>query len=145
MTRKTSKCYLELFKFLEEKLQFQFQPKVFMTDYEEGMRLAIKEMWKDVDIRGCWFHFCRAILKRARKLGMMKLLNRKPKAWIIIRSLMSLALLTADRINEGYKAIKCYANKIRLLGEFKELFVYFERYWLNSQVCFQFIAYLTKN
>lgn len=136
MTRKTSKCYKAVFEFIEEKLLFKLEPKEFMTDYEDGMRLAIKKQWPNAIIHGCWFHLCKAILKRARKLGMVKLLQRSSKAKIILRGLMSVALLPAEKIMEGFLSVKRFANKSRLFEKFRKLFVYFERYWLNSQVCF---------
>lgn len=76
MTRKTADSYLALFQFIEEKL-FLLQPTEFMTDFEEGMRLAIQKHWPNVRRGTCWFHFKRAVNKRCRSLGMMKLFRKK--------------------------------------------------------------------
>lgn len=137
MTRKTSVAYMAVFKFIEEKL-FKLQPAEFMTDYEDGMRLAIRKRWGTVVIRGCWFHYCRAIWKKTRKLGMTKVLKQNSNAKVVLKSLMALALLPADRIEEGFRVIKTFANRKRLSQKLQKLFIYFEGYWLNSQVCLYF-------
>lgn len=129
MTRKTTKAYIAVFKYIEEKL-FKLKPSQFMTDYEEGMRSAIRKYWSNVSIRGCFFHFCRAILKRCRKLGMVKFLRRNPTGKRIQKSIMSLPLLPADRIMEGYENIKNFTRECGLWKKFSAIFNYFDQYWL---------------
>lgn len=139
MTRKTSMCYLAIFEFIEEKI-FKLKPAEIMTDYEDGMRLAIKKRWIGVVIRGCWFHFCRAISKKSRKLGMSSFLKENRVARIIQKKLMSLPLLPANQIENGYKTIQKFARKRGLSGRFSKLFKYFGSYWLN-QVSLDVFAY----
>lgn len=127
MTRKTSECYTAIFEFIEEKL-FKLKPKEFMTDYEDGMRLAIKKRWPTATIRGCWFHLARAVERRYRKLGLSRLKGGK----IIKRMLMSLPLLPADEIEEGFESVIKYSKKKRLYKHFSRLFSYFSRYWMNQ-------------
>lgn len=134
MSRKTTESYLAVFKFIEQKL-FKFQPTVFMSDYEDGLRKAIRECWPNVTIRGCWFHFCRAIMRRSKKTGMTKLLMRNKTAKIIQRELMSLPLLPADNLQEGFDCIVEFSRKKKLFEQFSSLFVYIQSYWLNNQVC----------
>lgn len=52
MSRKTAACYTAVFKFIEKKL-FQLDPKEMMTDFESGMRSAIRKYWPKVTLRGC--------------------------------------------------------------------------------------------
>lgn len=131
MTRKTSMCYLAVFEFIEEKI-FKLRPAEIMTDYEDGMRLAIKKRWIGVAIRGCWFHFCRAISKKCRKLGMTSLLKENRVARIIRKKLMSIPLLPANQIENGSKWIQKFARKKGLSDRFSKLFKYFGSYWLNQ-------------
>lgn len=131
MTRKTSECYKAVFDFIETKL-FRLQPNEIITDYENGMRKAIKECWPGVALHGCWFHFCRAIRKRCRKHNLTKLLKKNHSAKIIQKSLMSLPLLPAERIKQGYDCIKKFGQKKRQSKRFSAVFKYFERYWLKQ-------------
>ncbi|XP_031626897.1 uncharacterized protein LOC116343127 [Contarinia nasturtii] len=103
-----------------------------MTDYEDGMRLAIKKKWPKVTIRGCWFHMCRAVRRRCGNIGLFKLIKSNANARIIQNSLMSLPLLPADKIKEGYNSVKAFARKKKLFKRFNALFVYFEGYWLKQ-------------
>lgn len=134
MTRKTSQCYSAVFKYIEEKMNFKLKPAEFMTDYEEGMRLAIKKRWSNAVIRGCWFHFCRAVDRRFRRLGLNRIKNKHAKK--IRKMLMSIPLLPAHLIHEGFEIIKRFAKKHRLFKRFTKLFSYFQRQWL-SQVKYQ--------
>lgn len=131
MTRKTAKSYLAVFRFIEQNL-FKLEPAEVMTDYEDGMRLAIRTQWPNVIIRGCWFHYVRAILRRCRKLGMVQLLKKNSNARVIQKNLMSLPLLPSVQIEEGYCFIKKFAQKKKLLSRFTLLFDYMEDYWFRQ-------------
>lgn len=131
MTRKTAEAYLAVFDYIETKL-FELQPKEFMTDFEEGMRLAIRIRWPNAVIRGCWFHLCRAIENKTKSLGLTKILKSNSVARMVKKQLMSLALLPADRITVGYASIKLMAREKKLLKKFQSLFAYFESYWLKQ-------------
>lgn len=135
MTRKTPECYLAVFDYIEQNV-FKMKPMEMMTDFEDGLRLAIRKFWPKVVIRGCWFHMSRAVHRRYLKLGLNKIRNNKKNAKMIRRMLMSIPLLPADRIGDGFHAIKSFAKKKRLFKRLEKLFDYFERYWLNNQVIY---------
>lgn len=130
MTCKSTDCYLSVFNYIETKL-FKLEPHEFMSDYESGMRLAIRKRWPKTTIRGCWFHFCRAILKRCRRLGLSKLIKKNGNARVIQKSIMSLPLLPPYLFIKGYKCIKEFAAKKRLSKQFASVFRYFG-YWVNQ-------------
>lgn len=137
MTRKTAESYKALFEYIEKEI-FELIPNEFMTDYEDGMRLAIKTRWPNVKIRGCWFHYSKAILKRCNKLNLRKILKENADAKAIKMQLAALPLLPAHQIEEGFAVIKKSAKKKKLSKRFERLFSYVRSYWLNSQVCIQF-------
>lgn len=39
------------------KSEFNLSPSSIMADYEASLRFAIKQVYPEVDLRGCWFHF----------------------------------------------------------------------------------------
>lgn len=136
MTRKTEEAYRAVFKFIEECL-FEMAPGEFMTDFEDGMRLAIKNHWPNVRIRGCWFHLKRAVSNKCTSLGMGRVLKRSHNARKLKKMLGNIPLLPENRIVEGFTSIKDFAQEKRLIKPFAYLFSYFERYWLK-QVRFDF-------
>lgn len=137
MTRKTTKAYTAVFKFIEQRI-FKMKPFELMTDYEDGMRLAIKKQWPKALIHGCWFHYKRAINRNCTKLGMNSLLKKNANARKIKRMIANIPLLPAEQIHDGYENIKKFAAQKRLYKRFAKLFAYFQRYWLK-QVTFYII------
>lgn len=131
MSRKTADAYFAIFNFIKKHL-FDMQPAEIMTDYEENMRAVIKKYWPNVRIKGCLFHYKRAIQRKCKSLGMTKLFKRNKNARKIKAMLMNLPLLPEHSITEGYKSIKSFATKNRLSKSFADLFSYFEGYWLKK-------------
>lgn len=111
---------------------FKMRPSEIMADYEGGLRAAIRMCWPNVSLYGCWFHYCKAINKRCRKLNMTKFLRNNSNAKRVQKALMSLPLLPADQIIEGYECIKKKARRKKLVRSFISLFKYFESYWLKQ-------------
>lgn len=141
-TRKTAECYAAVFKYIAKNL-FKMRPNQIMTDYEGGLRAAVRKCWPSANLRGCWFQYCKAISKRCRKNNMAKLLRKDPEAKRIQKALMSLPLLPADQIINGYKCIKTFARREKLFQRFSSLFKYFEGYWLKQVRFFEnFIQFL---
>lgn len=133
-TRKTANSYAALFKYIEKNLML-LKPAEIMTDFEEGLRLGCKRSWPNFILRGCWFHLCRALIRKSNKLGMKKLIKSTPLAKFILKALMSLPLLPNDKLVEGYDIIKEFALK-QNLPQFPVFFKYFEDYWLKKvNVC----------
>lgn len=130
MTRKTTECYAAVFEFIEKNI-FQLEPYEFITDFEEGMRNAIREQYPNTTLRGCWFHYCAAIRKKS------KLPKKNADAKLIRKELMSIPLLPSDYIVEGYLHVKESALECGLSDEFAVLFEYYENYWLPQ--VFEFI------
>lgn len=129
MTRKTEKAYAAVFKLIEEKL-FKLEPKEFMCDFEEGMRCAIRKHWRNVRIRGCWYHYKRAINRKCTSLGMLKLFKRNRYARMTKNMLTNLPLLPDHQIIEGFQSIKKFTRTKRISEHFNAVFGYFERYWV---------------
>lgn len=143
MTRKTADAYMAVFKFIEDKL-FKLNPNMIMTDYEDGLRLVIRNYWRNVVIKGCWFHLKRAIHKKCISFGLKKFLQENVDARTLKTMLVNLPLLPEDRLLEGYESIKNFARKKKLERRFAKVFSYFESYWLK-QVRFIFIITLINN
>lgn len=131
MTRKTAGSYGAVIKFIEDNL-IKLQPTETMTDYEEGLRLAIKNRWPETRIRGCLWHYKRAIDKKCKNLGMTSFLKKNKHARKVKAMLANLPLLPEDLLIEGYESIKKFAIRKRVNRRFAPVFSYFESYWLKQ-------------
>lgn len=138
MNRKTPKCYSAVFQYVERKL-FKLEPSFIITDYEDGLRKAIREYWPNVDLRGCWWHHKRAVQKKCASFGLVKIFNKNAEARRIKRMLTNISLLPNELILEGFESVKEYARKKKLFETFQATFTYYETYWLQ-QVCISFKA-----
>lgn len=131
MTRKTAESYFAVFKFIEEKL-FKFEPTEMMTDYEEGLRLAIKNRWPNTRIRGCLWHYKRAINKKCKSMGMTSLFKHNKHARKIKTMLSNLPLLPEHLLIKGYDSIINFTRSKKLNKRFQNVFSYFEGYWIKK-------------
>lgn len=131
MTRKTSEAYTAVFEFIEGRL-FKFEPDEFMCDFEEGMRLGIRNYWPEVRVRGCWFHYKRAVHKKCTALGMTKFLKHNKTARTVKNMLTNLPLLPSEDVIDGYQIVKRFAERKRMSQRFAGVFRYFEGYWVQQ-------------
>lgn len=132
MTRRTAKAYREVFKYIENNI-FKLEPTSFMTDFEKGMRLAIKQVYKTAKLNGCWFHYDRAIQRYCRvRPKLRRVLRFNSNARNILKQLLSLPLLPSDKFAEGYDAITRKARMLRVFTPMIELFRYFNNFWVKE-------------
>lgn len=131
MSNRTSACYQAVFKFIEKK-QFKLRPDEIISDFETGLRHAIRAKFPDVRLRGCWYHYCAAIRKKLLSYGLNRLFKSDHQAALIKRALMNLPLLPAVNFIEGYQQVKRLIDQRGLFSHFKSFLAYFERYWIHQ-------------
>lgn len=129
MSNKSAECYTAAFNFIEKSI-FKLEPANIMTDWELGMRSAIRKCYPKATLRGCWFHYCSAIRKKLLKLGLHFDLKISADARMIKKMIMSLPLLPSEKFAEGYEYILQLAKECQLLNTFKHFFSYFQSYWV---------------
>lgn len=134
MSAKSAACYEAVFRFIEYNI-FELEPGAFMTDFEAGMRKAIRTCFPRARLNGCWFHYCSAVRKKCLQLGMHGLLNSNPDAKLVLNEIMSIPLLPPNNIKSGFSHVMQLADSFGLSDDFKPFFDYYEMYWI-SQVFF---------
>lgn len=53
MNSKKQKCYETILRHIENEV-ISLNPKSFHTDYEAGLRAALRNVYTNVQLRGCW-------------------------------------------------------------------------------------------
>lgn len=129
MTKKSIECYDAVFDCIRNEL-FKLQPTEFITDFEAGMRQSIRKNFPEATLRGCWFHYKRAVRQKCSKLGIDSFFKSNRNALKIKRKLLNLPLLPAQHIPNAYSHIKSFAQRKKISKKLKALFGYFERFWL---------------
>lgn len=130
MTSKSQECYASLFKYIEEHI-FHMQPDEIITDFEDGLRSAIKNQWPNVILRGCWYHYCVCIYKRFSALGLGSLLKTNTFARQIKNMILCLPLLPAPLFDQGLDFIMKKAANRRLSIKMRPFFGYYS-YWVKQ-------------
>lgn len=101
MTRKTEAAYTHLFQKIDDML-FKLEPTSVMSDYERAMRNALRTVYPNCQIIGCWFHFCQAIGKHCKKIGGLNAkLDSDVGAKKLYHKFLALPLVRIDLIAEA--------------------------------------------
>lgn len=75
MTNKSYYSYNKVFNVInnilkDNNLDSTFKGKYFITDLEKSLRNVIKEKYSKAYLEGCFFHFIKALWKKAKMLGL---------------------------------------------------------------------------
>ena len=108
-----------------------FENIKIMCDFEIGLRKAIKKNFENALLDGCYFHYCKAIWKKIKKL---KLFNKKLRLNTIILSFVMKAypFIKDERREDYIKKMDIYANTLG--GNYIQLLNYFKKYWKNCEI-----------
>lgn len=67
MQYRTTVSYTALFRILRETiLGGEIQIGTVMTDYEKPLRRAIEESFPEASMKGCWFHYAKAVYMKGK-------------------------------------------------------------------------------
>jgi MULE transposase domain len=72
MTCKATGLYIEVFKRL--RALFQLDPSMINTDFEAALTKALKDVFPNAKIHGCFFHFAQAVFRAIMGPSKMKFL-----------------------------------------------------------------------
>ena len=148
MSNKSTVLYTHVFEYLKTKMNLY--PSKIMCDYEMSMRKAAKEVWTNVQVKGCWFHYIQAI---RRKIISLRHLSRFIKinqfAYSTMQMFLHLPLLPIEKIENGFNAIVEFQLFHDLSQHFDEFNKYFANTWKNkfsfSSLCISNEIHKTNN
>lgn len=74
MGNKTHQMYESVFNILQMKAgtrQMVLNPNTIMSDFETGLILAVRNVFRNTSHKGCYFHFVQAIWRNVQRLGLV--------------------------------------------------------------------------
>lgn len=102
-----------------------------MTDYEKAMRNALRELFPNSQLYGCWFHYCQALKKHVHAIpGLAAKIRNEKRLHKLYYKFMCLALLPGENIVEAFNMLKLEANAAHP-GTFDKFFRYYEKQWIR--------------
>ena len=139
-TNKTQRLYENSLKTLSDVAEdegFILEPKTIMSDFELGLQNAIKKVFKISDdngngtkLVGCFFHYVKALISRAKVLGFITRKSTDKKALILIGLFKIMAHCSLEKRLEFFKEIEeMYASNG---AKFKTFLTYHKRNWLSN-------------
>ena len=132
MEERSTEAYECVFNALKERgLVF----KTFMTDFESASRNAARNVFGDVVVKGCWFHFTQAIMRRAKKIGLEGAYRTSAFVNATIRRLFGLPFVARDDVEAALCAVEntlvlCPDDGVR--QKLLELMRYFRATWMGK-------------
>lgn len=83
------------------------RPRKIMSDFELPARNACKEIWSDIHVFGCNFHYAQALRRKAKSIPQLsRLLMQNRNASIVLKMFMRLSLLPVNRVQNGMRVSK---------------------------------------
>ncbi|XP_060604396.1 uncharacterized protein LOC132757205 [Ruditapes philippinarum] len=91
---------------------------------------AVKDVFPNVSIKGCIFHWSQAVMRKVGNIGLKQTYEGKQAIHWYIKRLLALPFLPAEHIEIAFNKLKTLASTTEL----KELIEYIENQWLGNSV-----------
>lgn len=133
MSKKSRKSYEHLFNYINSEI-LPLNGATFITDYEMGLRNALKTVFPTSKLFGCWFHYCQSVRRQitTKYKDLAAHLRSNRKASLEYHKLLSLPLLPASHISGSFDMIKNQIEQFDHHFKFNSFLVYFENQWLKK-------------
>ena len=118
-----------------QRLDLELAAEYFMSDFEYAIRDAFQSTFRDIEVKGCVFHYTKAILSKVTKSGFKSDYENCPKFSAFIRAIFSLAYVPLSRLAEAVRNLYIFAKACESDRQIKFCSVmirYVERVWING-------------
>lgn len=125
MTKKTISLYRKLFQEIKSyyiKEDLLFEPKHFLTDFEQAAVKACKIEFPSSESHGCLFHFGQIVYRAIVRKGLRTIYGEDQEFASNIRKLIALAFLDPDEIPDAFEDIILWMSDDPKVTEFVEWF-----------------------
>ena len=144
LANKNAQSYAEVFRTLANDIQrLTGQPWVvreMVTDFEAAIMNAATQIFPGIRIKGCYFHFTKAVYRRIKKLGLARAYERDQALQRFVQKVMAMGFLPLNILRANWRNLQQAPNTVALLQQYQRLnrFVrYFSRNWMNPNGIFR--------
>jgi hypothetical protein len=101
-------------------------------DFEVALRQGLVEVWSEIKVSGCNFHFCQALRRKAKSMPRLATkITGNTLHHTVLFMYMRLSLLPIDHIKAGIAAIQRYVSLNKIANDFKQFHSYFMSTWMH--------------
>ncbi|XP_065318870.1 uncharacterized protein LOC135926865 [Gordionus sp. m RMFG-2023] len=128
--------YIELFQII---LQFcsmkniRFNPRFGQTDYEAAAISALRFVFPNMSIKGCFFHYSQALWRKCQALGLVSGYLHNTTIHQVVRRMTTLPFCKEEHISEVRASCHALSAEYPLLKNFME---YMDFTWLGVNAIF---------
>ena len=133
MTSKSEILYQAVWEAIHENLP-EFQPSASMSDWEPAARNAFKEIFPQVKIYGCWFHYTQRIWAKTQSLALTQNFKNSLETAAYIKQIMAIPFLPASLINPTFNFLQMPNLEDSEMSKLEKLRSYCKKRWLN-RIC----------
>lgn len=120
---KTENTYKLIFEMIKSQIP-EWNPVKLTLDYEISAMKAIRKIFPNAVMKGCYYHFCASLFKKAKRLGIKSTVQRRH-----IARCAGLARLPLRYVMAGYKYTMTKSPKTEAVIKFNN---YLNRYWFSE-------------
>ncbi|XP_071579336.1 uncharacterized protein [Temnothorax nylanderi] len=127
MEGRTTDNYIDVLRKVTDVVKIA--PDIAIADFEKAERKALQTVFPNVKVIGCFFHYSQALVHNTDKHKILKG-DQKELGWGATKLLISLAFLSEQLVEEGFKIIDTIIfDDCKYLQSF---FNYYRDTWLNG-------------
>ena len=140
MSRRTArdykkKVFKEIFRIAGPELQVQ----EFVLDLERAIWRGVEDVFPNVSMFGCVFHWAHAVFRQLKQLGLVYLLNRKTESYVLfLKKVLSLHLLPFEKISKAFAELRVESLKLPVnvtqADLISKFFKYVEKQWISNPI-----------
>lgn len=129
MSGKSETIYTHALQFIKVNL-IDLKPTSFQSDFESALRNGVKNVYPNVIMKPCWFHYTQALRRYAYKIPNFKrYLNHNATAKRHFDKFFFLPLLKPADIVSAFEILK---QKALSSDIFKPFLIYFQKQWITK-------------
>ncbi|XP_065928228.1 uncharacterized protein [Magallana gigas] len=129
MSGKHGKDYKKVFQTIVQCLPSPPAVTLFTADFERGIWKGIREVFPGAQIRGCVFHWSKAVYTKVQEHGLQVAYRERDDINKCIRKLMALPLIPEEHIKPSFEKISASVQD----GPLKDVINYVEQTWITSR------------
>ena len=134
LENKTRDSYCEALREIQ-KISFEagksVDPEQITTDFELALQQAIKLIFCNCVLKGCWFHYSQALLRKVGQLGIKTKYKVDYKFRFWINQFISLALIPIETLENAFDKIIEGAKQFNS-EPISNFLKYFIKQWLHG-------------
>jgi len=141
LPNKTTDTYREVFSSLRQALTTSFgdigQVKYVLMDYERAAINAVTEVFPEVQVKGCSFHFRQALMRKVHQVGLKNVYEEGscyPSARTWLRMIMAMSMLPAFAVPIVWNGLKnpLPTGNVQVDSKLQEFASYFGATWVHG-------------